>query len=277
MNFADLSHHQPTFSLPQYRNSRPVIALKATEGTGFVDNRFAERWKMCAGMPRIAYHFARAKFNGADEYRHLISVVQSTRDWNPAKDVIALDVEDDETPARALANAQEFMAAAVANGHTRGLIYTYPSYVTEHKLYANNFPTGWRRLWYANYSAVSDPGMPMPPGWDRSQLYARQYTDKAAVAGVGVCDDSRILRAWWTETNPPPVETPGQSIGSNDMVLVAAQTGVVLIVGDQRYGLNPALVGELRRQGVPMVDMTDNLIPGLYELGTKILEGTPQI
>lgn len=67
---------------------------------------------------------------------------------------------------------------------------------------------------------------------------------------------------------PKPMERAGQTM------LVRAQAGMVLVVGDQRYGLNATQAAELVKQGLPVVDLST---PALYELGTRVLEGTPPV
>ena len=201
-NFADLSHHQIRYDVPAYSSHRKAVALKATEGAGpnaFTDPTFAERWKASKGLRRIAYHFARAKNNGADEFAHCWAVV-SAAGFDPRNDVIALDVEDPNTPDRAAVNAREFANAAVKAGLMFGLVYTYPNYADANRIVANLFPPGWRRLWYANYSRLADDQIMLPPGWTRDQFYARQYSDQVNVAGVGLCDDNRILKDWMQPT-----------------------------------------------------------------------------
>jgi hypothetical protein len=217
-NFADLSHHQPAFDVPTYSLHRSVVALKATEATGFTDPTFKSRWQAAGarGLYRVAYHFARARFDGADEFAHCWAVVRAAG-FDPSRDAIALDVEDSNFPSGALANAQEFVSAAVKAGITRGLIYTYPSYAVDHRITSGAFPVGWRRLWYANYQHAGDMAITLPPGWGKSQYYARQYTDKALVAGVGMCDDNRIIQDWLAGPNPqPPTQEDSSMAGWSD-------------------------------------------------------------
>lgn len=55
-------------------------------------------------------------------------------------------------------------------------------------------------------------------------------------------------------------------------MLVRAQKGTVLVIGDQRYGLNREQAAELFKQQVPLIDLTGDV---LGPLGTRVLEGTP--
>jgi lysozyme len=198
--FADLSHHQTQVNLAAYaRAGHTRIVLKATEGTGFTDPAFTARWKQAGqlGLARVAYHFARAKFNGADEFDHFWAVIQDAGGLGD-RDRVCLDVEDSDTPDRAAANAREFVTRAVAQGVTAGLVYTYNYYATHHAIAPSQFPAGWQQLWLADYTAgQADTAAELGAGWTRDQVVARQYTDKETVAGVaGTCDASRVLNDW---------------------------------------------------------------------------------
>jgi len=125
-NFADISHHQAGVDLDAYKKAGHTrIILKATEGTGYTDPTFAARWKKAGqiGLDRVAYHFQRAEFNGADEFDHLYAVVMAAGGLTP-RDRLCLDVEDTNTPSRAAAGCKEFGARAQARGVTQGLVYT---------------------------------------------------------------------------------------------------------------------------------------------------------
>lgn len=206
-SFADISHHQGAVDLAAYKRAgHDRIALKATEGTGFTDPTFAARWRRAGqlGLARVAYHFARARFDGADEFDHLLAVVRAAGGLG-ARDRLCLDVEDPDTPSRAGANARQFAARAVQRGITSGLVYTFRSYAVNHGIAPSLFPAGWRRLWLADYTAgQADSMIELGAGWTRAQVVARQYTDQAHVAGIGsLCDFNRLLREWLTGSPPP--------------------------------------------------------------------------
>lgn len=213
--FADLSHHQTADLAAYARAGHDRVVLKATEGTGFTDDTFADRWRQAGqlGLARVAYHYARNKFNGADEFDLLWRVVQGAGGLGD-RDRLCLDTEDTETPRYAVREAQQFTARAVALGVTRGLVYTGNWYVKQvasaggGALSASVFPAGWRQLWLSHYDAsVPDDQIIIPNGWARSQCVARQYTDRATVAGVlGGCDYSRLFVEWLT-TGPTEEET----------------------------------------------------------------------
>jgi lysozyme len=207
-SFADISHHQGAVNLAAYKRAgHDRIILKATEGTGFTDPTFTARWRQAGqlGLARVAYHFARARFDGADEFDHLLAVVRAAGGLG-ARDRLCLDVEDPDTPSRAGANARQFAARAVQRGITSGLVYTFRSYAVNHGIAPSLFPAGWRRLWLADYTVgQADTAIELGAGWTRAQVVARQYTDQAHVAGIGsLCDYNRLLREWITGS--PPTE-----------------------------------------------------------------------
>lgn len=200
--FADISHHQGIVDLVKYKAAgHDRIIMKATEGTGFTDPLFNRNWAEAGrlGLKRTAYHFQRARFNGADEFDHFYAAVQEAGGLR-AGDWLCLDSEDTDTPSRAAANAKEFTSRAVARGVREGLVYTGRWYAQPNKLTAAVFPTGWRKLWISHYdTSVADGAVLLPTGWTRGQVVARQYTDRATVAGVtGICDYNRVLKDWLT-------------------------------------------------------------------------------
>lgn len=203
--FADLSHHQSTVDLSLYAQSHDRIALKATEGTTFIDPEFASRWREAGqlGLARTAYHFARNANSGSLEFDHFWRVVQSVGGLT-SRDTLCLDSEDTTAPARAVAHASEFTARAViVGGVSDGMVYTGRWYAQPFGLTASCVQPGWRRLWLSDYTAAHpDDTMPLPDGWTRDQVCARQYTSTATVAGVAdPCDYSRVLYEWLPTTD----------------------------------------------------------------------------
>jgi GH25 family lysozyme M1 (1,4-beta-N-acetylmuramidase) len=208
--FADVSHHQPSVDLDTYKAAgHDRIVLKATEGARFTDSRFASRWQRAGqlGLARVAYCYAEAQDNGADDFDHLLAVVKAAGGLGP-RDILCLDVEDVDDGAADYARAQihvrEFTGRAAALGYGQGLIYTGRWYANPAHVDPSDMPPGWRQLWISHYdTSVPDAQVLLPAGWTRAQVVARQYTDRASVAGVlGRCDDSRLLRDWLSSTAP---------------------------------------------------------------------------
>src|SRR5215472_16213443 len=82
--FADLSNNDPHLDARVYRDSGMVIvALKASEGTGFIDPDH-ERLALAAGMVHVAvmhYHFARPDdgTSGEEEADHFLTATDGLR------------------------------------------------------------------------------------------------------------------------------------------------------------------------------------------------------
>ena len=200
MTWADASHYQ-TLDLVAYFVSHDRIALKVTEGTSYVDPTFADRYRWCVAhqVPVVLYHFDRAKFSGAaqfDWFESRIRAAGGPRPW--PMDCLCLDSEDTDTPGRAAAAATEFTGRAVARGYQQGSVYTGLWFARPYGITANVLQPGWRRLWLSDYNpAHTDATMPLPPGWTRAQVMARQYSSTATVAGIsGACDASRTVNDW---------------------------------------------------------------------------------
>lgn len=71
----DVSHHQGAIDWAAVASDDVAFAyLKASEGTGFVDTRFAESWAAAdeAGISRGAYHFFTLCTPGAEQGEHFV-------------------------------------------------------------------------------------------------------------------------------------------------------------------------------------------------------------
>jgi len=89
----DIAHHQDQVDLKRTKPHVDFVFLKATQGTGFVDDTFEKRWRQLAelGLPRGAYHFAIPSRSAADQATHFASVVR--RNGFRAGDAAILDME----------------------------------------------------------------------------------------------------------------------------------------------------------------------------------------
>lgn len=275
--FADISHHNGTVNLAAYRNAgyRRIIT-KATEGTAYVDPTFEVRWRAAdiLGLDRVAYHFARAKFNGADEFDHLISVVNAAGGLGP-RDRLCLDAEDTETPGRARANAAEFTARAVQRGYGVGLFYTGKWYADPNRLTADCLAPRWRQLWLSDYTpGQADSAIEVPVGWARSQIAARQYSSTVAnVPGIGTCDMSRVLNDWLPAHAPQPSALTPR--GSDMDVLTSPGKPAHALVPGYAPGIrNAAVVSGLRKAAAGQ-DATAEEYDAVLEFidGTDIVQG----
>jgi GH25 family lysozyme M1 (1,4-beta-N-acetylmuramidase) len=206
--FADISHHQTVADLAVYKAiGHTRIAFKATEGTTFVDTRFVERWQHAGrlGLDRIAYHYARAANDGGQEFDHFHNTINNAGGLTD-RDTLCLDAEDPTTPLRAATHARQFTSRAINRGVPTGLIYTGRWYADPNRLTPDVFAPGWRKLWLSDYGNDSDTDIHPPNGWLTSHVFARQFTDRALVSGIGGrCDYNRVIYDW---LNLPPITYP---------------------------------------------------------------------
>lgn len=209
-SYADLSHHQ-SVDLAAYFAGHDRVALKVTEGTAFVDPTFAERYRVAVqlGRPVQLYHYDRARFDGAEQADFFLATIRAAggpRLW--PLDLMCLDSEDTNNPAGADVSAGRFTNRLGGLGYP-GSAYTGVWFANPYGITASVLHPRWRWLWLSDYTAAhADGSMPLPAGWTRAQVLARQFTDRATVAGVeSTCDYSRVL-ADWLHTAPPPTPPP---------------------------------------------------------------------
>ena len=268
-SFADISHHQGVVDMAKYKAAgHDRIIMKATEGTGFTDPMFKRNWQEAGrlGLKRVAYHFQRAKFDGAKEFDHFYAVVQDAGGMK-AGDWLCLDSEDTETPRRAAANAREFTARAVARGVRDGLVYPGRWYGLPNGINAAIFPAGWRKLWLSDYTAgQADSAIELWPGWSRDQVAARQFTDRATVAGVtGWCDYNRVLKDWLTvvdavSTTDPPEDWMTTPISSENAKRIAEAVWAEPLQGEMNA---PERAGQVLVHARVWAALSRDLLPGI--------------
>jgi GH25 family lysozyme M1 (1,4-beta-N-acetylmuramidase) len=165
------------------------IAMKSSEGTGFVDPLFVvNRAKaLAAGIESIyCYHFARPDLGNSAiaeaNWQH--SVVGNVRD----SDILILDYEV-ASPKATAEWANEWLVQQKANVGKTPAIYASSAYIQE-KLQLNvlsNFS-----LWLANWQFTPDERPPVPAPWAKYEFV--QYTDRATnVPGIAGTVDADIF------------------------------------------------------------------------------------
>ena len=245
-DFVDISHHQGSVDLAAYKAAGyRRISMKATEGTGFTDPKFKERWQAAGklGLERIAYHFQRAKFDGVKEFDFFLSVVNDAGGFGKY-DSIMLDYEDPDTPSRALLGAKRFVGRAVSKGYKVGLLYTYRDYGDRTGLRPELFPEGWRKLVIASYTNIPDNQVRLPAGWTWDQVVARQFTDHAIVPGIGSADDNHLDHEWLTAVDAVSTPTPEEleeaelATAKDDIIDAINHATYILMYGDHAADVN---------------------------------------
>lgn len=287
-SFADLSHHQGSVDLAAYKRAgHRTIILKATEGVNFVDPAFAARWREAGrqGLRRVAYHYARNVNSGASEFDFFIRAVDAAGGLGP-DDLLCLDSEDTQTPARARGQASEFTHRGADTGHPVGWLYTGNWYANPNRLTPEVLPVGWRRLWLSNYDgSVPDDQVRVPVGWDRSALYARQFTDRATVPGVGgTCDYSRLLIDWTGEQDMPLSDAEWAKLQkmvddsrAETLRVIDANLGEKAVNNPKAWvnsGIAARLGAEFARDLAPLLDDEAKLTQAVNDAVAKVPGGT---
>ncbi|MBI1757968.1 MAG: glycoside hydrolase family 25 protein [Actinobacteria bacterium] len=248
--WADVSHWQMIDLRAYAAAGHDRIACKATEGSGYVDPTFAYRWRLAGqlGLARLAYHFATAANRGADDFDHFIGTVHAAGGVGP-RDLLCLDSEDPAGVSRADDHAREFTARAVARGYPSGCLYTGRWYANPANLQPDDLAPGWRRLWISDYGPAPDGQIPLPDGWTRNQVIARQYTSTATLPGItGPADANRTLIDW---LGKDPIMALDQQYF--DRKFADVQNGLALIIwGDDRddtkdIGTHPDNIQRVRK------------------------------
>lgn len=171
----DVSHYQGTIDWDRVARAKVAFAyIKATEGTSYVDTRFAENWQRAArsGVPRGAYHFFRHCKPGKAQAAHFIARVP--------KDVFALppaiDVEDMRECSGAsfdpVVKISDFLDAVEAYFGCRPLIYTTPQYEQAYLSGALSRERFWLR------------SIHLPPAYRRSDWVFWQYHHMGRRPGI---------------------------------------------------------------------------------------------
>lgn len=199
VNFADISHHQKDIDLKIYKEAgHDRIVLKATEGKDFIDEKFKERWIQAKElkMHRVAYHFLRNEFSGKQQAEFFVREVNGAGGVNDT-DILMLDTEDKITPELAKTCTVNFTEKMVDLGFNNGLTYSGKYYLDPGRITASSLPIGWRNLFISDYTDSKDSRIRVPIGWNREQIVARQFTDKAEIPGLGEdIDCSRLFKEW---------------------------------------------------------------------------------
>lgn len=183
----DLSHHNATADFVQAKAAGVVgIIHKATQGTGFVDSKFAARAAKAkaAGLLWGAYHFG----TGADVSKQVAKFLSVAKP--DASTLVALDLETNTTPggtSMSLAQAKQFLKAIESALGRKAVLYG-GAYLKE-KIAGSNDPYfAQHRLWWAQYGNAPT----LPPAWPSYWLW--QYSDghhgpdPHAVPGLGTPD-----------------------------------------------------------------------------------------
>ncbi|RAP73877.1 GH25 family lysozyme [Paenibacillus montanisoli] len=200
----DVSHHQGVIDWPKVRADGVLATfIKASEGTTFVDNKFATNVNgaTAAGIKTGFYHYAHPENNDAKaEAAHFANTIKGFKATFP----YVLDVEGDaaEVPSDQLTQwcVDWLNEVERLTGH--------PTMIYSGAYFAKSFlgqPLGQWPLWIAHYGV----NKPMDNDtWDEWAVF--QYSDNGTVNGIGgnVVDLNAMEKAFYDRYAVPPKPKP---------------------------------------------------------------------
>jgi lysozyme len=181
-NGIDVSDFQPGVSWQTVKEAGYSFAYcKATEGTGYVADTFAQNWRATrdAGILRGAYHFLHFDQDPtAQAEAFLATYSPSTGDLPPM-----LDIETDAglSVAQNVSCIATFTGIVEAKVKRKMQIYTYCSFWQQYLGDTDDF--SGHPLWIAAYVPAPPP---LPAAWTEWTVW--QYADDKEVPGAGAVD-----------------------------------------------------------------------------------------
>jgi lysozyme len=178
---ADLSDYQPRVDWPVYAAARPFVIIKASQGLRNAQDVIGPHRAGAhgVGLDLVGlYHFGELANSPAAEAAHFLDVVGTI---TPGE-VAILDAENlpSGAPGPDEAWARLWLSIVSARTGRRPWLYCSWSYWSERLGSMADYP-----LWIAAYGHDDPRGQ--VPG-----CLLWQYSDKAHVDGVGLCDDNRF-------------------------------------------------------------------------------------
>lgn len=181
----DASHHQGAIDWARVASHGVTFAyLKATEGTGFTDPRFAAHRAAARrhGIDVGGYHYFQLCSDGAAQARHLVEVLgERTGGLPPAVDLELAGSCPAPPRAELLAQVRAFLDVVEQQYDVRPVVYLYPELEERFGLAADlaAYPQWVRRL------GKQPPDRP----W---RLW--QYDDRGSVPGIAGGVDLNLMR-----------------------------------------------------------------------------------
>ena len=231
----DVSHWQGTINWGQVRAAGKEFAfVKASEGTGYVDNRFTGNMQSArsAGVLAGAYHFARPDLgnSGAAEARHFVATARSYMTTGWLRPVLDLEVGAN-LGRDALSNwVNAFMGEVRASAGVVPLIYLNSNYAANYV----NTSVAQYDVWIANWGANDgqyDPNRRPGTGVWGGAWDFWQYTSRGSVQGIAGNVDLDVFggdRAALERDFVVPSPLPPDRFEANDTFAAARDLGTVV-------------------------------------------------
>lgn len=213
VQIVDLSHHNGSVDLAKLKAAGiDAVIHKATQGTGFTDDRYASRRAAAAkvGMPWGSYHMCEPDKDPHAQIDHYLDVIgrSAAPELRPALDV---ELPTSIAPAVAAGRYNEMAEYLERRVGYDVIVYTYPSYA------AAGYCAGLgdELLWMADYSG----GLDVPAEWghDVKRCVLWQHGQQQ-VPGASAGDGPGV--DWNTAAALAPLLTP--TTKEDDMPLTDA-------------------------------------------------------
>lgn len=207
----DVSHWNGTIDWAKVKASGRAFAIvKATEGTTFVDNKFATNWAAMKqeGLIRGAYHFFHSDDDPIEEADHFLATI-GTLEPGDLPPVLDMEVSDGQPASVIAANAIAWLDHVAAATGMKPILYTGPNFVNN----TIKNPPGLEEhavLWVANWG-VSCPNVPAPfTSWGYWQ-----YSATGTVPGISGDVDLNVFNGPLDALEATTVPDPSSSSSSS--------------------------------------------------------------
>ena len=200
----DISHWQGNIDWPAIPDEYKFAFMKATEGTGFIDDKFSKNWFESKGRPRGAYHFWRQAFSGTAQAEHFFDIVEATGDLGELPPVV--DLEDTRAPKGGdiVPRIRQMLQRTEELFGVQPIIYTAQWWWNPWTL--NNPGFGDYDLWVAHYRPTWLRPY-LPAGWGDWQVW--QHSSSGKVPGVSGNCDVNVAKDEWYQSYVTPEEPTG--------------------------------------------------------------------
>lgn len=173
----DVSHWQGEINwYSVYSEGYKFAFIKATEGTGFTDNKFYKNWMGAkeAGIIRGAYHFFRPALDPIEQANHFVNITSTNLELPLALDVEVYDGVDKQMIVK---NVSKFSHEIEYLIGKKPIIYTAAWYWDQLPRWGD---ANLHDLWVAYWVNVEEPRLPFD--WDDWKFW--QYTSRGIVRGI---------------------------------------------------------------------------------------------
>jgi GH25 family lysozyme M1 (1,4-beta-N-acetylmuramidase) len=184
----DVSHWQGTIDWTKVKAAgKKFVFMKASEGTSFVDNKYATNRSSAKanGILVGAYHFAQpstSTTNAVAQADHFIDTAKPVK--GELLPVLDLEVTNDIGTTALVNWTKAFLQRVYERTGVRAAIYVSPSFWSNKmgntNWFANN---GYKVLWIAHWTTGSSPTVPAD-NWGSQGWTFWQYTSDGSVSGI---------------------------------------------------------------------------------------------